>query len=608
MKNLPLTSKNYEMSSYYTVISKQEFTSLYRYGAIPISEDKMIIFGSDRQKLERELVRLFLNLPSFDGDEEYIIIEVAEPSDKNNRVDIFDVLQLIPLTPAAKKAYEMKFDSRLVFSDPIFDLIVEEVEHQIEIADKLRGAAALGSTVGIAALNVDHIDRSVIADAYKHRIEGKKSNEIEKGSFFINLLVYERYEFFPNSDLGYMYDVGEVYAHSVGLPSFKGSGFHQYLNSSREGLNHLKLSEIIQFIEAEDQIDSFKSKLVSNESRQYLSGAFFLKFKEELLAKDSIFETSIPQVVRHILNKDHSYEKELREAIYLLGVFFGYKKFYSDLYGTSDIAIFKSEFRDPVSADNHKELKEGDPAISTEQFGGKKESNQKEALVLEEKLPESPNENIVQSPLVEEKVDKKVSEDKSQKRKSDDLVANGKVKNKQSIEQEGLKETNKKSEEISLKKTDLTEGMQESKNDSQLENDPVVKSAVEEEIEEKPDKNDIEKKEKSENIKAITEEKKIGHKIPEINEQNKSLTKIAESEDKLETVASSQEKDVPADAKGNVDMEDNSTLKKVTERDQGKGEIVPKKSKIKKNDQVKKGASTIKKTGKENSGTQGELF
>ena len=60
---------------YLYIISKQEFTSLYRFGQIPLRSDKIIeTINKSIQEINSSVFENFKALASFVGDEEYLII------------------------------------------------------------------------------------------------------------------------------------------------------------------------------------------------------------------------------------------------------------------------------------------------------------------------------------------------------------------------------------------------------------------------------------------------------------------------------------------------------------------------------------------------------
>lgn len=322
------------MNNYLLITTKQEFTSLYRFGKIPNSSSRLI--NIDQANVE--LKRTFLNLPFFEGDEEYIILKVELIDQLQPFIFTSNLVEIIPLTRAAKISLSGKFDSKINFSEPIYESIIRDVEDFIEISDKIQGAKSL--TNMFFHNNTSSISEEILKESYFLRMKGKKSNEIQT-DFFTHLLVYERYEFFPNTDLGYFYDLGEVFAFYKGKNSFKGSNYHSFLEKYKIELRDKKLTEIISFIENNNEIDSFKNLLTEVEEKQYLTTVFYLKYKNELINKDSVKDTNIAKIMDWIKQKEF-YIKENVNALFLLGGFVGFKKIYDDYYDSINLRIFKS--------------------------------------------------------------------------------------------------------------------------------------------------------------------------------------------------------------------------------------------------------------------------
>ncbi|NJO88090.1 MAG: hypothetical protein HC831_03340 [Chloroflexia bacterium] len=159
--------------------------------------------------------------------------------------------------------------------------------------------------------------------------------------FFVHSLVYERYEPFPKSDLGFFYDVGEIFAHSKQKKSFKGSGYHTFIEQNRNIFESKNLVELSEIISSSADIIKFTEQLTINGHKNYIIAALFLKFKSDLLEKDTIKGSETGQLIG-LLRKKNQFISELNAAIYLIGSFFGYSKFYDDLYELIGLNIFKS--------------------------------------------------------------------------------------------------------------------------------------------------------------------------------------------------------------------------------------------------------------------------
>jgi len=348
------------------ILTKQEFTSLYRFGQIPLNQKKIINLESlTEEDLENKIFKTFMSIPYFVGDEEYLIIRFENKLINEIWLEIEKVSEIIPLTEAAKNSYQMKFDSKLDFGQPQFESIVRKVEEETDINEMFRGAKTFWALCKVEDEYKGFLKNEIIKSAYCKRVKGIKSSEF-KQDFFIHLLAYDRYEFFPNTDLGFFYDIGEIFAHSKGAPSFKGSGFHSFLEKNKQEFTQKSFLELIDIISKSNEITKFTEQLTTENLKKYIVAAIFLKFKADLSDRDTIKSSDTGQLVGEF-SKLEEYSNELNFAIYLTGLFFGYKKFYDDYYELIDLKIFKK----PVSKKDSKD--------SSEDSSGEIEKNPKKS-------------------------------------------------------------------------------------------------------------------------------------------------------------------------------------------------------------------------------------
>jgi len=351
------------------ILTKQEFTSLYRFGQIPLNQKKIISLESlSDEDLENKIFNTFLSLPNFVGDEEYLIIRFENKLINEIWLEIEKVSEIIPLTEAAKNSYQMKFDSKLDFGQPQFESIVRKVEEETDINEMFRGAKTFWALCKVEDEYKGFLKNEIIKSAYFKRVYGIKSSEF-KQDFFIHLLAYDRYEFFPNTDLGFFYDIGEIFAHSKGKNSFKGSGFHSFLEKNKEEFTQKIFLELVEIISKSNEIKKFTDQLTTENLKKYIVAAIFLKFKADLSDRDTIKGSDTGKLVREF-RKLEEYSNELNFAIYLTGLFFGYKKFYDDYYELIDLKIFKKpdSKKDPLdtSEDPEKETEKNPKKSGTE--------------------------------------------------------------------------------------------------------------------------------------------------------------------------------------------------------------------------------------------------
>lgn len=333
------------------ILTKQEFTSLYRFGQIPLNLNKVIeTVTNSKEEADAKVFEVFMSLPYFVGDEEYLIISFENKLINEIWLEIENVSEIIPLTKAAKNSYQMKFDSKLDFGQPRFESVVRKVEEETDIQEMYRGAKAFWTLCKVNKEYEEKLQNKVIKTAYFKRVNGIKSADFTE-DFFIHLLAYDRYEFFPNTDLGFFYDVGEIFAHSKGAPSFKGSGLYNYLENNKNSFAQKSFLEISEIISNSQDVVKFTEQLTEGDLRKYIVAAIFLKFKADLSERDTIKDSDSGRLIGDF-SKNEDYTEELNFAIYLTGTFFGYKKFYDDLYDLAGLNIFKKK---PKSTPKKKE-------------------------------------------------------------------------------------------------------------------------------------------------------------------------------------------------------------------------------------------------------------
>lgn len=321
----------------FTIIDKEEFIALFKFGEIPVQK-KRTILTQDEVDVSNQILSILKQLPFFEYDEEVLILEL-ENDFNDEYLRINQIKALIPLSKRAKLSFERNFDSNLIFQKPRFQNILDKYYQHINLIHHKKGAKALTEIFGCSNNFTDLISDEVFIEAYTRKENGEKSHSFV-GDFLTHLLVYERYDFFPKTDLGFLYDLGTILANSKGKESFKGSSFHAFLESNKDQFNRLKLNEIFKIIESEKDLEGLRVALThENGIKWYIAGTLYLKFKEACKNTDSIFDTPIGKSIGKP-KQSHPYNDELDLSIYVLGLFFGFQKFNKDYYFNSNLSIY----------------------------------------------------------------------------------------------------------------------------------------------------------------------------------------------------------------------------------------------------------------------------
>jgi hypothetical protein len=185
------------------------------------------------------------------------------------------------------------------------------------------------------------------------RKHGTKANKIQNGNYWEYLIAYDRFDYFPNSTLGYFYDSGQVFAYSKGLPTFEGSGIHQFLEKLNFANPTAKLPDIIKYLETEEQLKGYVSQTTTSDIKQYIVAPLYLMLRDEIRKSDDIAQTKLFKNLEYLKKFDDSFNY----AVILLGAFFGFRKFYDNYYEVLNLRFYK-DFKAPQKQTEKEELQE----------------------------------------------------------------------------------------------------------------------------------------------------------------------------------------------------------------------------------------------------------
>lgn len=364
------------MINYLAPIFRSQFNLFYRYGYTHIPASQVIKFdGKITNEIKHSLVDLFTSISPFEYDEEYVVLHLeAEGSDSVGNIlfEIQNVVSVYPLSKQAKISIESKIDERIRLEQPIFESVLTEIENNIHKAEIRKAIDALWLICNlegskdelIAEIGIDNIFQGM-----EFRKSGTKASQIKKSSYWSYLLAYDRFDYFPNSILGFFYDAGQVFAYSKNLSTFEGSALHKYLETINSTNPSIKLKDVISLLEKEESVTGYTSQTTTTNIKQYVVAPIFLMLKDELRSADDVSQTKLVKYTDYLLEFGINFEA----AVVLLGAFFGYKKFYDTYYNRLGLRFYKSQ-KLPI---------------------------QKKKAEIEEKKPEEVISQSLQEPIVE---------------------------------------------------------------------------------------------------------------------------------------------------------------------------------------------------------------
>lgn len=333
------------MKNYLSIILRNQFNLFYRFGYTFIPKSYLIKYnGKITKSVKENLIKLFTILTPFEWEEEYLIIHLEKEElikDKIVKFHIQDLINIYPLSERAKYSLESKIDQRIRLENPLAQDILQKIEQSIENYERETAIQILWDICKIEDdLNkfISNIGLENLINGIAKRKRGTKSSQIQNGNYWEYVLAYDRYDYFPNSILGYFYDAGQIFANYKGLQSLEGSGLYKFLQKVHNENPDIKFQEIIKLLEKDKNSSKYVTQTTLNDQLLYIITPLFLMLKDEIRNKEDIQNTLLFKDLETL----KKYGNSFKYAIILLGAFFGYKKFYDVYYDHLNLRFYKS--------------------------------------------------------------------------------------------------------------------------------------------------------------------------------------------------------------------------------------------------------------------------
>ena len=332
------------MKQFLSIALRNQFNLFYRFGYTFIPKSQLVEFsGNINDETQDKIIKQFKTVTPFEYDEEYLILhlEIA-PNDESEFIqfEIKDIVAVYPLSNQAKTSIESKIDQRIRLEKPIFEAILPAIETEIENKEVEKAISALWTICNIESPLEKYITilgLENIINGLEYRKHGTKANRIQNGNYWEYLIAYDRFDYFPNSTLGYFYDSGQVFAFSKGLPTFEGSGIHSFLEKLNSANPIAKLPDIIKYLETEEQLKSYVSQTSTSDIKQYIVTPLYLMLRDEIRKSDDISQTKLFKNLEYL----KKFEDSFNYVVILLGAFFGFRKFYDNYYEALNLRFYK---------------------------------------------------------------------------------------------------------------------------------------------------------------------------------------------------------------------------------------------------------------------------
>jgi hypothetical protein len=397
------------MKQYLSIVLRNSFNLFYRFGYTFIPKSQLVNFDGNinSEEIQKSIIKQFQTVTPFEYDEEYLILRLEKETPNESdfiQFEIQDLVSVYPLSQQAQASIESKIDQRIRLEKPIFEPILPLIETEIKNKEIEKAILALWKICKIEnslEKYIANIRLENILNGLEFRKYGTKANKIQNGNYWEYLIAYDRFDYFPNSTLGYFYDAGQVFAYSKGLPTFEGSGIHKFLEKLNSANPTAKLPNIIKYLETEEQLKGYVSQTTTSDIKQYIVAPLYFMLRDEIRKSDDISQTKLFKNLNYLKKIEDSFNY----TVILLGAFFGFRKFYDNYYDALNLRFYK-DFKAAPEQSEKKEHQEKNYAISETVKSVKTEIEYTRESHTETKNEERAIETTsVEEPILDEKIE-----------------------------------------------------------------------------------------------------------------------------------------------------------------------------------------------------------
>lgn len=326
----------------YTIISRDEFIKLIKFGSININMNYII----DEKNRDSRLEELLKLLP-YDDEIGFVVIGFTYETIDSFfdlriliELSIKDIFDIYCLTDMALDFYSSKFDSKIQFKLYPNTKIIDDIELYKIIEDKQKGAKVLYEIFKFDLLrHEEKYSSQYIKEMLSYKRNGYLNQEFK--GFYFDLFSYERKNSFFKEDVGIICDLRAIaYLEKRANIELFLSGDMSNFKKEDDATNRDKnIYDLVK--ESAERIDNDEIK------KNFIIGAIFLK-SQQLLSTDER-DPEYWAVFIDLVNKfKEDFSEETQAGLYHLGFFLGYKYLYEDYYKHLELNIYKNIFTNKI--------------------------------------------------------------------------------------------------------------------------------------------------------------------------------------------------------------------------------------------------------------------
>lgn len=251
------------------IIHRNDLNILFKYGYL-ITPPKEYRCNKNRDNIENNNITTLLeNVSPIEYSSEYVFIDIPF---RCHKVKYEDVTAIIPLDRTAKNDFESSFNKMIHFENPIWESYVEDYFQLLCCKDMDKGIDACYKILGV---NKKNVPKGFLEDDLREKIvnyQFQKENLNSESSLCVYTLIYERYEPYPHTILGYFYDALHVfvnYTMKTCCSTMPPSHVLQVLKKM-EMQNVSSFLELVKLLEMDEVAANYIEQNLINNVRMYI--------------------------------------------------------------------------------------------------------------------------------------------------------------------------------------------------------------------------------------------------------------------------------------------------------------------------------------------------
>lgn len=341
----------------YYLLTKEEFASLYRFGAIHLRFGGVVESDSPEDAVKK----LFTQADPFEYAQERVILTSENGAMESLKMK--DVKDIYPLDDISKNLFESQFNSSIIFKEPLFKDFAESfLQNSVMRRETVNGINALRFIFEFdEEQDTAFVDEIVKGKSFLRKWKKYYDVPLESRTPFSILIAYNRYRHYPKDSRGFFLDAADcfMYATLTSYPEFL--GFDRDIVAANSHSYQQFLEDIpsnTYFVRVAEYVENSGQRICDAIAKVYGSVRFvalYFYVKEKILE-----ENTISMVGLKLLNSiKKKYPEDFPKLITLIGGFFGYSWIYDRFYefsGTSFLSVHHSlselEKKEPVLPNN----------------------------------------------------------------------------------------------------------------------------------------------------------------------------------------------------------------------------------------------------------------